>query len=230
MHATTQQLLSLRDKELVSVDVQQHVSQCQTCQRALAELQSVQHSLRAIGEKTVNEYSGIVPEWETIQQKVQERKQLLSRRRRWSQWGIAASILAVALTSFSFFNLESDTTTSQQNVANTNRTSTIGTSEPEIGVTNNSPDLHALLLQRNSTLEQAIRELPKTSRVVSGGTAYTIANLEDQIALLDYQLTHSDQIGINETQSVELLQNRASLLNSLYKVRYGDAMLRLASY
>ena len=48
MHATIEQLLSLRDNEPVSIDVKRHVSVCMFCHKQLEELTLVKDELKRL--------------------------------------------------------------------------------------------------------------------------------------------------------------------------------------
>lgn len=215
MHATTQQLLSLRDREPVGVDVQQHVTQCPECQQALNHFQSMKLALRQwsdIDSRNIAQGAGIDllsdAAWESIQQGLDNKRRLNRRRRFIGQFSIAASIVVCAMVTFTLWR----------------------NPEPNDPLLVTDAQLRHFLMQRNVALEQAISQLPQPRKIVSGGTAHTIASIEDQIAALDYQLSYRDQVNVKEPTSVELLQNRAELLNTLYNVRYGEAMVNLVSY
>ncbi len=83
--------------------------------------------------------------------------------------------------------------------------------------------LHAELSQakqRCSTLESALQEYDADGRVVSGRSAALAAQLEDQIALLDGQLSQPPAgTRTPEAQLVNLWKQRANLMQQLYQVR-----------
>lgn len=221
MHASTKQLLSLRDSEPVAAEVQQHVVDCQPCQQQLQRLRNVRDSLRQLAQANLAQVNNaeqskqqLDDSWNTIQQALQHRRQ--QRHRRYGQWGIAAAIFVAVIAAVPLLNPNPDNI----DVADTKGAEPAPTAQ----------QLQAQLIQRNAHLENALRELPQPPKVMRGGTAYAIASFEDQIAWVDYELSYGEQIGIDEKQSVDLLQNRAELLDSLYKLRYTQAMVSLASY
>ena len=83
--------------------------------------------------------------------------------------------------------------------------------------------LHAELSQakqRCSTLESALQQYDADGRVVSGRSAALAAQLEDQIALVDGQLSQSPAGNRTpEAQLVNLWNQRANLMQQLYQVR-----------
>ncbi|SRR6266849_66780 len=83
--------------------------------------------------------------------------------------------------------------------------------------------LHAELSQakqRCSTLESALQQYDADGRVVSGRSAALAAQLEDQIALVDAQLSQSPAGNRTpEAQLVNLWKQRANLMQQLYQVR-----------
>ncbi len=83
--------------------------------------------------------------------------------------------------------------------------------------------LHAELSQakqRCSTLESALQQYDADGRVVSGRSAALAAQLEDQIALLDGQLSQPTAGNRTpEAQLVNLWKQRATLMQQLYQVR-----------
>ena len=83
--------------------------------------------------------------------------------------------------------------------------------------------LHAELSQAKqqcSTLESALQQYDADGRVVSGRSAALAAQLEDQIALVDAQLSQSPAGNRTpEAQLVNLWKQRANLMQQLYQVR-----------
>ena len=242
MHATTKQLLSLRDQELVAVDVQEHINGCESCQQELRQLRSVRNTLQKISNEAfydskTEKASDFMPQWDgprwdSVKQAVKMRRN--RRRQRIGQWAIAASIAVFVIASLPFIMTEqtgSDDNLPQNTVVENSSTQSISTQN--ILTQNNgltAKQKQERLIARNAQLESALRELPQPPRVMRGDTAYAIASFEDQIALVDYELSYGKEMGVDDARSVSLLQNRADLLGSLYKVRYTQAMASLASY
>jgi hypothetical protein len=78
------------------------------------------------------------------------------------------------------------------------------------------------LAAESRRLERALTRLDNRPRVINAGTASTIAELEDRIALVDYQL---GTLGTRLTgrERTALWQQRVDLMNSLVMVRYAQA-------
>ncbi len=81
---------------------------------------------------------------------------------------------------------------------------------------------YASLAAESQRLERLLSQLDYQPRVTSAGTASIIAELEDRIALVDYQLATVGP-GLTGGQRVALWQQRVDLMNSLVKVRYAHA-------
>ncbi|MBI2402651.1 MAG: hypothetical protein HYV20_07930 [Gemmatimonadetes bacterium] len=74
------------------------------------------------------------------------------------------------------------------------------------------------LVAASQQLEEALRTLDPTSRVLSGRAASTIAELEDGIALVDAQLTEVQRGGASRDEVLRLWQQRVQLMNQLVNV------------
>ena len=237
MHVTTKQLLSLLDREPVVIDVRQHVDSCDDCQRELRDLRTVRQSLQQLSSAAAKNEPSFADGWNHLADRIQLNFKLKQsqyrQRRRIVQLAVAASFALIAVLlvpsvlKHSFFN------DSVLNRSDFEKKSELKPKTPlnpqNLAIVDSSDrELEQFLTQRNMQLEQALRKLPQTPAIVHGETAYTIAALEDQIALVDYGLSYSEQMGIGETGSISLLRNRADLLDSLYKVRYTQAMVSLA--
>jgi predicted anti-sigma-YlaC factor YlaD len=74
------------------------------------------------------------------------------------------------------------------------------------------------LVSASQQLEEALRTLDPTSRVLSGRAASTIAELEDGIALVDAQLGEAQRAGASRDDLLRLWQQRVQLMNQLVNV------------
>jgi predicted anti-sigma-YlaC factor YlaD len=74
------------------------------------------------------------------------------------------------------------------------------------------------LVSASQQLEEALRTLDPTSRVLSGRAASTIAELEDGIALVDAQLGEAQRTGASRDDLLRLWQQRVQLMNQLVNV------------
>ncbi|MEX2151038.1 MAG: hypothetical protein WD793_12550 [Steroidobacteraceae bacterium] len=75
----------------------------------------------------------------------------------------------------------------------------------------------------NARLEQLLATLPER-RVMRGSTAFTVAELEDRLAMLDDRLTRVTLEPNAPERSERLWRQRAEVMNSLVQVRYADAI------
>lgn len=74
------------------------------------------------------------------------------------------------------------------------------------------------LVAASQQLEDALRTLDPTSRVLSGRVASSIAALEDGIALVDAQLGEAQRSGAGHDDLVRLWQQRVQLMTQLVNV------------
>lgn len=196
MHANIEQLLKIRDNDMPDPALVDHVTACSECAAQLEQLKITRAKLKALPELE----SGSVT-WQAILDRRAIRQQ--APRPGWHApvFGLAASIvMAVAL--LLLFNKPFD-----------------APPEDIVGVPDDSSPLQ--LLAQSQRLEQALRALPQ-QQVMRAGTAWTISELEDRVAMVDYQLTYANQLGLTDYQAQRLLRDRVALMNSLVQVRYAQ--------
>lgn len=85
------------------------------------------------------------------------------------------------------------------------------------------PDAYASLLSESARLEQALAQLHYEPKLMSAGTAGTIASLEDTIALLDQQLTFAAADKADSSKREALWRERVNVMNALVQVRYAQS-------
>ena len=85
----------------------------------------------------------------------------------------------------------------------------------------NGEALNTLMVQ-SQQLEHNLRTIPYQSRLMRAGTVATILNLEDQIAVIDYQLNHQ-AMRMNRVQTQNYWRERVRLMDSLVQLRYAQA-------
>jgi hypothetical protein len=245
MHPSTEELLSIRDGDQVPADVTGHLEYCESCQNRLGRLNLVRAELRGLAELSPPEGA-----WQRIEAQVE----LGTRRESRTDWrwlGLAASILLVAVT-VALLGDRQPATESPAELAASGRPAAAGGESaaaqagpaavaaiPSPGVTvvpaaavasaAGGMGLPALgeLVARSQRLEQTLRALPRGPVVVSAGTAGTIAELQDRIALVDYRLNAGFDEGPGDELETErarrLWQERVELMNTLLAVRYAQA-------
>lgn len=202
MHASLEQLISLRDEEPVTVEVQQHVRGCGQCAQALNGLMAARERLLAVPDP--------LPPADAWSRIALAADLDARRRRRWlpaAGVALAASIAAAVLV----VNM-------QFTPAPANSSSATASVSP-----NGNPDLGQLMAQ-SQYLERAVLRMDNhaDTMAVSAGTASTIAALEDRIALVDYELSNTAGKKGSEQRVTELWKQRVDLLQSLAAVRYAQ--------
>lgn len=89
-----------------------------------------------------------------------------------------------------------------------------------------NPDLQLTALQalmvESRQLEADLRQAPAEPRVVRAGTAAMIAELEDRIAAIDYQLS-DPEIELSPEDEEIFWRERVRLMKSLVRLRYAQA-------
>jgi hypothetical protein len=100
----------------------------------------------------------------------------------------------------------------------------VGTTVPTTTGTQASMQLTTLqtLMHESRQLESNLRELPDTPAVQRAGTMATIADLEDRIAAIDYQL-NDPSIQMSDEDRELFWRERVRLMKSLLQLRYAQA-------
>ena len=198
MHASLEQLISLRDEEPVSVTVQEHVRGCGFCARTLNELAAVKDGLNRLADPLPPPglWSQVVREAEAPPR--------ASRVRRWLP---AAGVALVASVAGAMLML------------NTRQLLTV----PEQSVVPAQASIGQLMAQ-SQYLERAVLDVNENAdqMPVSAGTASTVATLEDRIALVDYEINGTSGQKPDDTRLAQLWRQRVDLLQSLAAVRYAQ--------
>jgi hypothetical protein len=78
------------------------------------------------------------------------------------------------------------------------------------------------LMTESRELESNLRDLPAQPRVIRAGTAATIANLEDRISAIDYQLNDPESQLSPEDEEI-FWRERVRLMKLLVGMRYAQA-------
>jgi hypothetical protein len=197
MRPSTEDLLSARDGEPLAADTRAAIEASPESTHEVERLRALQRSLQALPELTPP--AGV---WERIVA-AEQYAAVAPRRvaRVLGGFGVAAAAALFALIYF---------------VAGP-------TDEPPTIVRGSSPEArsvtYAPLVAESARLERLLAEMPPRSHVVRLGTVSTIVGLEDQIALLDEQLSHGDAIGLEGPQRAALWSERVDLMNALILVR-----------
>ncbi|MBA3562783.1 MAG: hypothetical protein H0W33_01985 [Gammaproteobacteria bacterium] len=201
MHARVDELLSLRDGEPVGAEIAPHVAACAACTQEMSRLRGLRRRLRAL--PAAARPAGT---WDAILGRAYPAS-AGRRRRQLAVFGTAASILVAASTAWILRDVPAE--------------APAPAGEPAARIADEAmkPDL----VRRSMALEDALRALDYQPGIVRGSTAGTIAEIEDRIALVDYQLTNATRSQLTHTQSERLWRQRVDLLGSLVQVRYAQA-------
>jgi hypothetical protein len=197
MHATTEQLLSARDGA-ASPSVDTHLRACAACRGELERLRRLQARMKAM--PPVRPPHDL---WRTVAVNAVSRPQ---RRVPWAAiTGFAASFVLAMVVIFRMGPGGPDGAGGGGNPSDV-----IASTPAPAGVT---PEL----LQRSQNLEAALRALPAAPSVTRASTATTIADLEDQLMLVDARLSSGQ---LTPQQEETLWRHRVRLMDSLVRLRY----------
>jgi hypothetical protein len=206
MHATTEQLLSLRDGQPVEAGAAAHTAGCEQCRRELARLGRVRARLQALPQ-----LDPPVGAWRVAAADAAEAPAAVSASR-W-QWvaGIAASfVLGMALV---IGVGDREDAGPARGTTTDLIASTPAPASSVNGVTTGE------LLETSRQLEAALRALPAAPRMTRASTALTIAELQDRIVDIDMRL--NDQ-RLDPAMERALWQQRVMLMDTLMQVRFAQ--------
>lgn len=208
MHASIEELLSLRDGEPGAEQVAPHVASCAECSARLEELRATREALGALPLIHPDRSN-----WAAIAARAAQPPRRSSWLPRAAVAGLAAAVAFVAVLALR----EQPVVAPQAPVADSRPATTPDTTP----ATATEPDMHALVA-RSHQLEAALARMPAGPAVVNAGTAATIATLEDYLALVDYRLSRDVEEPLAPEESRLLWQQRVDLMNSLVNVRYAQ--------
>jgi anti-sigma factor RsiW len=207
MHASTEQLLSLRDGDAPAPAVQAHLQGCQHCTRELERLTRVQDQLNKL--PPIQPRQGL---WQAVAV-----ASLEQRSRPGFPWlsaiGIAASfILGLALIQRLSPGMSAPG--AQEPVVELAQISEVVPAVEPVGVD--------ALQKRSRQLESLRRAMPRRQGVIRASTARTIVDLQDRVALVDMRLNAAMDLGLTPTQQQALWRERVNLMQSLLQLEYAQ--------
>lgn len=174
-----------------------HVRACGECRARLVEVKAVQAGLRAL-DPLAPPAAG----WAGARSRLERRAEIKAQKPTPLAYAMAASLLAVAFAAMLFVHQPR------------------GSVEPGAAA---APAPLDGLLAENARLEAYLADLPqrRTTRV---GTAYTVAAIEDRLAVVDDRIT-AVALEPNAPEVAEdLWRERLTLMNSLVRVQYANAV------
>jgi hypothetical protein len=202
MHASTEQLITLRDGEPVAAEVKSHVRDCGECSSALSALAELRQQIGTLPEFALPEQA-----LEKIRLRMAREESRFESRNNWlravSVAMVASVVVAVTLAIF------------PQAARPPTNVATSATSPP-VSVSQ--------LITQSRYLENAVLSLNSDADhlMISAGTATTVAALEDRIALIDYEINKASVDPRQQNRLSQLWQQRVTLLQSLAAVRYAQ--------
>lgn len=199
MHASIQQLLSLRDGEPVAADVARHVEHCAICTTELARLERVRLRIQSLAP-----IEPPVLAWQQIAERMQASARPQKSR---ASWAFAAAVVVAVASGLLFRQFNSPV-------------KELPAAQREPGPATVSP-LDQLVAQ-SQELDQMLQYLPERPAVERVALAATIDTIEERVQWLDQQLSYAHDTGLNDAQATQLWRERVDLMDSLVKVRYAE--------
>lgn len=207
MHPNTEDLLSVRDGEPLDAA---RATACERPEHApeLDRLRRMRHALRALPE--------LAPPPGVWQRAVDA--ELASRRSIWPRAlagiGVAAAVAAVAI----FLLGDAGPAAGPEPLA----VAPAAVWRAPALVQTPTPT-YTSLVQESARLEQVLSQISYQRPLMTGGTASTIAGLEDRIAAIDELSTYGSTRGLRPAEREALLSERVELLNALVHVRFAQS-------
>ena len=222
MHASIEQLLSLRDDDVVDDGLKQHVHSCALCLERLDELVAVRDELRRMPVMGPQHNR-----WPKILEAAGLGKATAgAKRKTWfAGVGLAASVLLASVVVISqrpFDTSPGDVIASDNNSPVSAQVDDVADDrQPRKWTTE---EIEALVA-RSQRLEQTLSAMPRRPSVKRASTSDTIMGLQQGIAMVDYQINYGSNV-MTPKQSQRLWQQRVDLMNSLVSVRYAETQPR----
>jgi hypothetical protein len=199
MHASFNQLLSLRDGEPVDAVIAAHVADCSVCSTELGRLATMRKRLQSLALLDAPSVA-----WDQISERAElvERAPRAARRIWLVSSAVAAMVCALALALTRPLHPPSVALTAPQKDSN-------------------ATDLSALV-RRSQQLEAVLDTLPQRPSVERVATAANIDGIEQRIQWLDFHMSAANDT-LDEAQMQQLWRERVDLMDSLVKLRYVEA-------
>jgi hypothetical protein len=217
MHATTEQLIELRDGTPIDATVLNHVDLCEACSQELRSLRERRLALQALPQLSPSPRS-----YELISAAVATRRESGHRpaqRPRPLQWAAAAAVVAALALWLVPRNPEDGMT----QVAQIPPAAVAQSSTGQQRVTAEDLVLRDELLDRSAALEAVAVQLATLgSSEPSASTDDALSALEAQLALVDYNLSAAQIDQYKPTELNALLQRRVNTLEDIVGVQRAE--------
>ena len=209
MYPSTEDLLRIRDGELVDASVRSAVDADPDLQAEVERLSKTRDALRALPA-----FDPPTGTWEKIAAASDGHW-----RSRW-HWPLRGAIAASVAVAAIVFVMRPPLTPEMPLPSTT--VSEVPAPNSGDGLTRRLvTPTYASLVAESARLERQLNQIGYQPRLMNAGTAATIADLEDKIEWIDAQLMYARALHPRQTEA--LWQNRVDLMNALLKVRYAHA-------
>jgi len=198
MHARLEELISLRDRQPVDAASVSHVAACPQCAAEIRRLTALRSELAQLPRFAPPDL------WPLIEARLGAGSSSAPRWR-WAQLTAAGSLVALVLALASSLP--------QVQVAEPVMTQRAGGQAPL-----------DTLVARSQRLESTLRQLPQRPAVEVAADSVAIDALQSRIQRLDVELAGNGAAESDPDRVQELWSQRVSLLNSLFGVRYAEAV------
>lgn len=205
MHATTEQLLNLRDGQPVAAATATHVAACQRCNRELQGLGRMRERLRDLPELDPPRDLWRMVAVEAVGKRTRAR----------GRWPLIVTVAASVMVGVALLV----TGTERQADGPVRGTTTDLIAATPAPASSVNGVARAELLETSRRLEAALRAMPAAPQVTRASTALTIADLQDRIYEIDLSL---NQPRLDAAQEQALWQQRVRLMDTLMQVRYSQ--------
>ena len=206
MHASIEQLLSLRDGEPVDAAVARHVSHCPECSAGLKRAAALAARLQSLPVAAPR--GG----WEGVRRRLGQRERRRERGRRQARFVAAGAVVAILTMVGSRFVAPGPVASSgpAQSLATAGRAPAPQASLEE-------------LKGRSRELEQLLAVMPARPAVGRADTAVPIDSLEARVQWLDHQLSTAGAGGGGADDPAPLWRDRVETMDALVRLRYVEA-------
>ncbi len=196
MHPSVEELLNLRDGGSDSA-ARDHVRECAACAEILRDLEATRTALRSLPELGPTRDL-----WPDLSRQAEAPRRVRRAKVAWAA-SAAAALFLVAFFSVKGLRLHTP-------LEDALPVEKAGPAQPK-------PDLQPLILE-SQRLESILQQIEKGRPVLKGRTASAIAQIQDQIALVDLQISLLQTGETAGDQLVRLWKERVNLLGSLVEL------------
>ena len=218
MHATTEQLLSYRDKQPLDAKCKLHVQSCDLCLSKVAEFEALTQGLNELSMAKLDP-NELQASWAKVSSALSA-----NTSTGFGKYYLPSAVAAVLAVVF-FININSPEQNGiQDQLVDASIPTQSSTPLPDkqdpvaVANVNQGSNQLAQLVAYSRALEDRLQSMP-APRVVRADTAGTISQLQDQISMVDNRLNLDAQTPLTEQQRNALWQQRVSSMNNLYRVR-----------